>query len=180
MAFAIDISYLKEEIQVRSETFKYEAFLDGYTRTDFSVYPTSMPRSNIYTFDIGETKLPVVLQNKVKADDRSILVDSPIHTDIKIYLYSGPPHLKADLNHPAMSHMDAFNAMLSYDTHPVLDLVPNSDSMASCTPLTKIPLPAGFYLDDLKHLAELNDNQDMCMNPSLGMNPAECGQGGGC
>jgi len=174
VAAVIDIPYPHEEMPLRLVTFKDEPFQDCCTRTDFQIHPRVIPRSNVFIFQISDSGLPVVLQNKKDPQDRHILADGPLRKDVKLYLYSGPPRIGDPMN-----HLPVFNKMLRYGNYCELDLSPNPDARRSCTPLDQIQLPGGFDLEDIMHLSEINSKGDLC-KVHHGINPAECAQGGGC
>lgn len=180
VAFAIDIPYPAKDDQLRPQPYKAPVYLPGNTREDFQIYPCEIPRSNLFTYEIGNPDMPVVLQNKLDPSDCHVLTNFSECDAVKLYLYSGPAHLLEDKKHPPMSHLPMFNRMLRYGTHPELDLVPNPNSHQVCIPLDPSTIPTGFSVEDYQHLAEINDQQDYCGSPVLGANPAECSQGGGC
>jgi len=184
VAFAIDIPYPFAEQAARYETYTGEPYQQGYTVRDFKIHPRAIPRCNIFTFDVSDPRLGVVLQNKRDPSDRQLLQTGPLKSDLKLYLYSQPPHIT-----PSMHHLDVFNKMLRYANHTELDLMVNTATKPTCTTLDKVHVPGGFTIDDLKQLAEINDNVDLCSSSApggssgfniFGMNPAECGQGPGC
>jgi hypothetical protein len=180
VAFAIDIPYPSKDKQLRKQSYKGPVFLPGDTRETFQIYPCEIPRSNLFTYEIANPDVPVVLQNMLEPTDCQVLGTFSHHHAIKLYLYSGPPHVIADEMHPPMGHSHALNDMLRYGNRKRLDLTPNPHSGFKCTPLLPGDIPHGFQIEDYLHLAELNDHQDYCSSPIHGANPAECSQGGGC
>jgi hypothetical protein len=182
VAFTIDIPYPACEEAARYETYLANPYMGtGCCVQDFCINPSSLPRCNVYTFHLSKHDSPVFLQNKHDSGDRRLLVEAPIHHDVKLYLYSGPAHCM-----PRMSnHLMAFNNMLLYQGQP-LDLARDPDVKATCTRLEAICPPEGVTRHDLKNLAELNDKIDLCdcqeehgREPRF-TDPAECAIGNGC
>lgn len=189
VAFAIDIPYPACDDQLRPVTYSDVVYQPGYTREDFQIYPKCIPRSNLFTYEISCPDMPIVLQDKLDPSKRTILTEVSGDSDVKLYLYSGPPHVEI----MGKSHLPAFNNMLRYGNHSTLDLDMNLGVSSVCHRLEDTPIPKGFTTDDYRHLAELNDKSDFCPYSNkearadmgghshmTGANPAECSQGGGC
>jgi hypothetical protein len=180
VAFSIDIPYPDAEQPARLESYSadpYPSTAGYYTVNDFNIHPRSVPRSNVFTFQIADASQPIVLQNQNVAADVQVIQAGPLNADIKLYLYSQPPNFAA---HTMGAHLTAFNQMLGYDAHPQLDLTLQPGSINGCTPLSRVPVPNGLVRYDLKFLAELQAGIDLCDSVGLGADPAECVQGPGC
>lgn len=181
VAFAIDIPYPDDEQPARVETYQADPYCDCSTVRAFNIHPRSLPRSNVYKFNIANANLSIQVVNENDPSDVLIPPIRPV-ADVKLYLYSGPATM-ADMTG---KHLDSFNKMFSFGAQTSLDLALNPASGVSCTPVRNTTPPFNLSQPDTLHLAEINSGMDFCNAPVpigatlMATDPAECVQGPGC
>jgi hypothetical protein len=175
IAFVIDIPYPEAEQSARPETYKADPYLPGAAVSIFKVHPRSIPRSNVFRFEIADPSQPIVLENQNNPKDLKLQLARPSQ-DVKLFLYSGSPTIMSGMT----GHLRWFNSMFSFSIYDQLDLTLNPKSKPSCTLLKNAKRPFGLPAADLQHLAEINSKRDFCAKTMRGADPAECVQGPGC
>jgi hypothetical protein len=193
IAFAIDIPYPHSENPMRVAT--YEA--DPYVRRDsdalrdrvvkaFTIAPRRIVAARLLSFEITDPRISLY---EPRTGQELPFVPGPSGRDIKLHLYSQPAHLPG----PHENHTEILNDMLHLETkgggRASFDLKLNPDRKPTLDPDTFPTLPDLGFTDHL-HLWELaalypQGADDHGAHGSTSgvlrfVDPAECGQGGGC
>ena len=191
VGFVIDIPYPLREEPVRATDYDEDPYLPGLAVEAFAIHPRRMLDARVFTFIVADSTKDVILRSNDNLPSR-LLVKAPVPDGIKLHLYCQPPTPVM----PGTSHLQRLNEMLLFGGS-VLDLKLNDDRNPKKDP--DIPIPVGLSFQDLLHLSELGalmpggtgasditgdsdvQGQKLMTMPSMfAIDPAECGQGGGC
>jgi hypothetical protein len=135
------------------------------------------------TFQIGDPDVAVQLYD-LSSQQSSPVVAAPIADGLTLHLYSEP----ADPPGEHEDHTKILNGMLELykkntQTSSAFDLELDEGRQATLDP-DDLKLPEGLSFRDLLHLWELkaldNHGHSFKQGRARYVDPAECGQGGGC
>jgi hypothetical protein len=186
VAFAIDIPYPHREEPVRVATYgpeqpPYER-PDGSAAHAFKISPTRLVATTVFTYRIADPSKGLTLH--IGSDMRKILDHEEMHGTVKLHLYSQQRHhIAGDIG--MLNQMLQWNRKGSSGVSSQLNLKPN-DCRKALLDLPDFPIPQGLTFRDCLHLTELHnldhpiDDKDKDMPRIMAIDPAECGQGGGC
>ncbi len=184
IAVTIDIPYPRAEHPIRAARYfsdPYDYINSSSTIDAFDVHPRRIVNATVLTFDIVDGNKPILLVNKRIDTDQRLLDPGSITKPVVLHLYSQPAvNILTD-------HLHMLTGMLKYKGSE-LDLRIKKDVPSIKYP--PLPIPEGLHVLDLLHLGELNElgiptgapmtDAEKRMTGTLGVDPAECGQGGGC
>lgn len=180
IAYTIHVPYPHDEIPIRVATYQRPPYLAGNVVTNLGVAPHRIVGARILTFEIASANIDVQLYD-VKQQQLSPVETSPAGSDLTLHLYSEPPHQPGEDE----DHTEMINGMLKLldkNGNALSDFDLKLDELR--TPKLDpegLELPAGLNFRDLLHLWELDalDNPGQSLRARF-VDPAECGQGGGC
>jgi hypothetical protein len=183
IAYTIHVPYPHDETPLRVATYQAPPYKSGGVVGGFGVLPHRIVSARMLTFEIDNPNAGIYLY------DRNAYQSSPVGTgsitgDLTLHLYSEPAH-KPGANE---NHTHILNAMLKLsdknaNTSSDFDLTLNDQRKPTYDP-EGLEVPSGLNFRDLLHLWEIsaldNPGSPLHVRGPAFVDPAECGQGGGC